>query len=101
MSHLLLNHPDLSVWGVALSRDPWVLHCEEYADILGKVQDFPGGPVVKTSLSDAWGVVSIPGQGAKIQYASPPKQNKTKPKTIKQKQYCDKFNANLKKNGPH
>ena len=29
-------------------------------------RDFPGGPVVKTSLSNAGGVGSIPGQGAKI-----------------------------------
>ena len=26
-------------------------------------RDFPGGPVVKTSLSNAGGVGSIPGQG--------------------------------------
>ena len=68
---------------------------------MGKVQDFPGGPVVKTSRSDAWGAVSIPGQGAKIQYASPPKKKKKKkikkPQTMKQKQYCDKFNADFKK----
>ena len=56
--------------------------------------------MVKTSPSDAWGMVSVPGHGAKIQYASPPKKKKKflKPKqNIKQKQYCDKFNANFKK----
>ena len=31
--------------------------------------DFPGGPVVGTSPSNAWGVGSIPGRGAKIPYA--------------------------------
>ena len=32
--------------------------------------DFPGGPVVKTLLSSAGGMGSIPGQGAKIPHAS-------------------------------
>ena len=32
--------------------------------------DFPGGPVVKASPSNAGGVGSIPGQGVKIPYAS-------------------------------
>ena len=31
--------------------------------------DFPGGPVVGTSPSNAGGVSSIPGQGAKIPHA--------------------------------
>ena len=39
--------------------------------------DFPGGPVVKTSLSNAGGVVLIPCQGAKIPHASWPKTKKT------------------------
>ena len=57
--------------------------------------DFPGGPVVKTSPSKAGGAGSIPGRGAKIPHASwPKKQN------IKQKQYFNKFNKDLK-NGPH
>ena len=33
-------------------------------------RDFPGGPVVKTSSSDAGSVGLIPGWGAKIQHAS-------------------------------
>ena len=33
---------------------------------------FPGGPVVKTSPSNAEGMGSIPGQGAKIPHASQP-----------------------------
>ena len=49
--------------------------------------DFPGGPVVKTSSSNAGGMDSILGQGAKIPHALRPK----KAKNIKQKQYCNKF----------
>ena len=41
-------------------------------------RDFPGGPVVKTSPSNAGGVDRIPGQGAKIPHAFGPK---TKTKT--------------------
>ena len=37
-----------------------------------KMRDFPGGPVVKTSLSNAGGAGSIPGRGAKIPHASRP-----------------------------
>ena len=57
--------------------------------------DFPGGPVVKTSTSNAGGAGSIPGQGAEIPHASLPKNQ-----NIKQKQYCNKFNKDFK-NGPH
>ena len=57
-----------------------------------KFRDFLGGPVVKTSPSNAGGVGSIPGQGAKIPHASwPNNQN------IKQKHYCNKFNKDFKK----
>ena len=55
--------------------------------------DFPGGPVVKTSPSNAGGVGSIPGQGAKMPHTSWPQ----KQKNIKQKQYCNKFNKDFKK----
>ena len=44
---------------------------------------FPGGPVVKTSPSNAGGVGSIPGLGANIPHASgqkKQKQNKTEAK---------------------
>ena len=37
------------------------------------LEDFPGGPVVKTLLSLAGGTCSIPGQGARIPYALGPK----------------------------
>ena len=40
-------------------------------------RDFPDGPVVKTLLSKAGGVSSIPGQGAKIPHTSWPKKKKT------------------------
>ena len=51
--------------------------------------------MVKTMPSNAGGVGSTPGQGTKIPHASGPKiQNKS------QKQYCNKFNKDLK-NGPH
>ena len=55
-----------------------------------KHRDFPGGPVVKTSLSNAGGVGLIPGQGTKIPHASQPKNQ-----NIKQKQYCNKFNKDF------
>ena len=58
-------------------------------------RDFPGGPVVKTSPSNAGGVGSNPGQGAEIPHASQTKKTKTN-----QKQYCNKFNKDFK-NGPH
>ena len=57
--------------------------------------DFPEGPVVKSSPSNAGGASSIPGRGAKIPHASRPKNQ-----NIKQRQYCNKFSEDLK-NGPH
>ena len=57
--------------------------------------DFPGGPVVGTSPSNAWGVGSIPGRGAKIPHVLGPKNQK-----IKQKKYCNKFRKDFK-NGSH
>ena len=57
--------------------------------------DFPGSPVVRTSPSNAGGMGSIPGQGAKFPHASPPKNQ-----NIKRKQYGNKFNKDSK-NGPH
>ena len=46
----------------------------------------------KTSPSNAEGVGSIPGWGAKIPHVSQPKNQNTK-----QKQYCNNFNKDLKK----
>ena len=51
---------------------------------------FPGSLVVKTSPSNTRGEGLIPGQGAKTTHALWPKN------TIQQKQYCSKFNTDLK-----
>ena len=48
--------------------------------------------MVKTLPSNAGGAGSIPGWGAKIPHALWPKNQ-----NIKQKQYCNKFNKDLKK----
>ena len=45
-------------------------------------RDFPGGPVVKTLPSNAGGVGSIPGQGAKLPHASGTKKPKHKTEAI-------------------
>ena len=55
-----------------------------------RLRDFPGGPVVKMSPSNAGGVGSIPSQGAKTPHAS-----WLKNQTIKQKQYCNLFNKDF------
>ena len=55
-------------------------------------RDFPGGPVVKTSPSNAGGEGLIPGRGAKIPHALQPKNQNIK----KQKQYRNKLKT-LKK----
>ena len=60
-----------------------------------KSRGFPGGPVVKTSPSNAGGMGSIPGWGPKIPHASWPKNQ-----NIKQRKYCNKFHKDFK-NGPH
>ena len=52
--------------------------------------DFPGGPVVKISPSNAGDVCSTPGQGAEISYASWPKHW-----NVKQK-WCNKFNKDFR-----
>ena len=54
-------------------------------------EDFPGGPVVKTLSSEALGAGLIPGWEAKVLHASWPKKQK-------HKQYCNKFNKDLKRN---
>ena len=46
--------------------------------------DFPSGPVVKASLSNAWGVGSIPGWEAKVLLALRPKKLKHKTEAILQ-----------------
>ena len=51
-----------------------------------QIYDFPSGPVVKTSPSNAGGTGLIPGQGFKITHASCPKK-----RNIKQKQFNKDF----------
>ena len=53
--------------------------------------------MVKTSPSKAGGVGSIPGHGANTPHALEAK----KKQNIKQKQYCNKFNKDLKKKKVH
>ena len=57
-------------------------------------RDFPSGPVVKTWPSSVGASGSIPGWGARILHVSWPKKTQN---NIKQKQYCKKFNKDLKK----
>ena len=54
--------------------------------------EFPGGPVIKPSPSNAGGAGLIPGWGARIPHPSGPKNQ-----NIKQKQYCNKLNKDFKK----
>ena len=57
--------------------------------------------MVRTLSSNVGGAGSIPAQGAKIPHASRPKKKKNKQtQSIKQKQYCKKFNKKFL-NGPH
>ena len=51
--------------------------------------------MVKPLPSNAGGMGSIRGLGAKIPHASQPKNQ-----NIKQKQYCNKFNKDFKKRSP-
>ena len=50
--------------------------------ILRLPRDSLGGPVVKTSPSNAVGAGSIPGQGGKIPHASRPKNQNIKTEAI-------------------
>ena len=70
------------------------LACGYRGDIKNRWWNFPGSSVVKASPSNAGGAGLIPDQAAKIPHALWPKHQ-----SIKQKQYCNKFNKDLK-NGP-
>jgi hypothetical protein len=61
--------------------------------------DFHGGTMVETS-SSAGGVRSIPGQEVKIPQDPTGLVAKNPKKHNRQKQYCNKFNKQVK-NGPH
>ena len=50
----------------------------EQTDFKSNLWDFPGGPAVRTSASNAGGGGSIPGQGSKIPQASQPKNQNIK-----------------------
>ena len=83
-------------------HQPWLLalpgHITEYHDdaqMQGR-GDFSGGPGIKILPSNARGASSIPGQGAQIPHAL-----WSKSQAAKQKQYCEKFNKDFLKNGPH
>ena len=56
--------------------------------------EFPGSPVVKSAASNAGRVGPIPGLEVKISHASRPKNQNIK-------QYCNKFNTDLKKKRIH
>ena len=60
-----------------------------------KTWDFPRGPVVGTSPSNVGGAGLTPGGGAGMPHALQPKNQ-----SIKQKQYCNKFNKDFE-SGPH
>ena len=53
-----------------------------YPEYIKGSWDFPGGPVVKTSPSNAGGAGSIPGRGAKIPHALWPKNQSIKRSNI-------------------
>ena len=61
----------------------------------GSSGDFPGGPVIKTSPSNAGDEGSDSSRRAKMPHAPGPKNQ-----NVKQKQYCNKFNKDFK-NHPH
>ena len=70
--------------------------CEFHFYLKNKKWDFPCDPVVKTLPPKADGEGLIPGRRAKLPHATQPRN-----KNIKQKQYCNKFNEDLKKKGTH
>ena len=55
-----------------------------------KSGDLPGSPVVKTLPSNAGDMGLIPGERAKIPYAS-----QSENQNIKQRQYCNKFSKDF------
>ena len=63
-----------------------------FQNIKGHLGDLPGGPVVEAS-SNTEGAGSIPAWGTKIPLASRPKRQ-----NMEQKQYCNRFKTDFKKN---
>ena len=70
---------------------PTLILTLHFAESKAEAQGLPGSSVIKTSPSNVGGAGSIPGWGAKISHALGPKNQ-----NIKQKQYCNKFNKDLK-----
>ena len=60
------------------------------------MRGFDDGPVAKTSPSHSGGASSIPGEKAKVPYAS-----QSKHQNWKQRQNSNSSNKDFKKNGPH
>ena len=60
--------------------------------LLWRSWDFPGGLVVKSSPFNAGGAGSIPCWGAQIPNALQPNNQ-----NVRQRQYCNKLNKDLKK----
>ena len=70
--HLTLGFPSVSVW---------ITKYKQKQLTKPSVVGSPGGPVVKTSFSNAEGAGSIPYQEAKIPHVLQPKIKKKKPRT--------------------
>ena len=60
------------------------------------MRGFAGGPVANISPSHAGGFSSIPGEGAKVPYAS-----QSKHQNWKHRQNSNSSNKGFTKNGPH
>ena len=54
---------------IVKNREAWHAAMTEPLLRISESQDFPGGPMVKTSPSSAKGAGQVPGQGAKIPHA--------------------------------
>ena len=91
MKGLCVTLPQIRMLVILLLRHlllgMFVLVLELQSEILQVSRDFPGDPVVNISPSDAEGVGSILGQGAKSPHAQ-----WLKSQNVKQKQYSNKFN---------
>ena len=89
------SHWNSLVWRCHVTWNPKLPKCRQDSPCAHQQcahEDFPGGPVVNTSPSNARGAGSVLGQEAKTPHALGPKNQ-----TIKQKQ----VQYRLKKSGPH
>ena len=86
------TYTSILAWRIPYTEEPGRLHSSWGHKWQGVPidKDFPGGLMVKTWPSNAGGIGSNQGQGAKTSHVSWPKiQN------IKQKQHCNKFNKDF------